>query len=83
LRKTFENYLFGNNAMNTQQIINHALQLNASQRFAIVNELLNSLDKPDSQLEDIWQTEAEQRLQAYRAGKLRGIPMEQIFTDDE
>ena len=69
--------------MNTQQIINHALQLNANQRFTIVNELLNSLDKPDSQLEEIWQTEAQQRLQAYRGGKLRGIPMEKVFTDDE
>jgi putative addiction module component (TIGR02574 family) len=69
--------------MNTQQIINHALQLTASQRFAIVDTLLKSLDKADSQLEDIWQTEADQRLQAYRAGKLRGIPMEEIFTDDE
>jgi putative addiction module component (TIGR02574 family) len=69
--------------MNTQQIINHALQLKPSQRFAIVDTLLKSLDKADSQLDEVWQTEAEQRLQAYRAGKLRGIPMEQIFTDDE
>ena len=69
--------------MNTQQIINHALQLSPSQRFAIVDTLLKSLDKADNQLEDIWQTEAEQRLQAYRAGKLRGIPMEKIFTDEE
>ena len=60
--------------MNTQQIINYALQLTSSQRFAIVDTLLKSLDKGDNQLEAIWQTEAEQRLQAYRAGKLRGIP---------
>ncbi len=37
----------------------------------------------DSALEKTWITEAENRLQAYRTGKLRGIPMEKIFADDE
>lgn len=69
--------------MNTEQILEHALQLNAKQKFSIVNALLNSLDEPDEVLEEIWNTEAENRLHAYRAGKLRGIPMEQIFTDSE
>ena len=69
--------------MNTEQILEQALQLNVNQKFSIVNALLNSLDEPDATLENIWNTEAEKRLQAYRSGKLRGIPMEQIFADDE
>lgn len=37
----------------------------------------------DSALEKAWNIEAENRLQAYRTGKLRGIPMKQIFADNE
>ena len=69
--------------MNTEQILEHALQLNANQKFSIVDALLNSLDEPDDTLEEIWNTEAEKRLHAYRTGNLRGIPMEQIFTDSQ
>lgn len=69
--------------MNTEQILEQALQLNANQKFSIVNALLNSLDEPDAVLEEIWNAEAEKRLHAYRAGKLRGVPMDQIFTDSE
>lgn len=69
--------------MNTEQILTQALQLNANEKFSIVNTLLKSLDEPDSTLDELWNTEAQSRLQAYRAGKLRGIPMEEIFTDDE
>lgn len=69
--------------MNTEQILEQALQLNANQKFSIVNALLNSLDEPDATLEEIWNSEAEKRLQAYRSGKLRGIPMEQVFSDSQ
>lgn len=69
--------------MNPEQIIEHALQLNANEKFSIVDALLNSLDKPDDVLEEVWNMEAEKRLHAYRSGKLQGIPMEQIFTENQ
>ena len=69
--------------MNTEQILEHALRLNAKQKFSIVDALLKSLDEPDDALEEIWNTEAGKRLHAYRSGKLRGIPMEQIFADNQ
>lgn len=39
--------------INTEQILEQALQLNANQKFSIVNALLNSLDEPDTTLEEI------------------------------
>ena len=41
--------------------------------------LIKSLDEPDKRLDDIWAEESEKRLNAYREGKLEGVPMEAIF----
>ena len=45
-----------------------------------VEGLLKSLDVPDAAMDEIWADEAERRLAAYREGKLKGIPMEEIFN---
>jgi len=67
--------------MKSQEILKEALSLKPQDRFIIVEGLLNSLDHPDKELDEIWGTEALERLQAYRAGKLKGYPMSEIFTD--
>lgn len=67
--------------MNSQQLLNEALQLKASEKFSIIDALLNSLDKPDSEVNEAWSAEADKRLTAYREGRLKGVPMEEIFSD--
>ncbi len=69
--------------MNTQQILTEALQLKATEKISVIETLLNSLDQPDAKIEEVWNTEAENRLLAYREGRLKGVSMEQIFTDKE
>jgi putative addiction module component (TIGR02574 family) len=48
----------------------------------LVEGLIQSLDEPDKKLDEIWATEAEARLKAYRDGKLEGVPMEDIFKKE-
>jgi len=48
----------------------------------IVEGLLKSLDEPDRKIDEIWAEEAKKRLKAYRDGKLKGIPMEEVFKDE-
>ncbi len=67
--------------MNSQQLLTEALQLKASEKFSIIDALLNSLDKPDSEVNEVWNAEADKRLTAYREGRLKGVPMEEIFSD--
>jgi len=55
------------------------MALKAEERFLIVEGLLKSLDEPDRKIDEIWAEEAEKRLKAYRDGKLKGIPMEEVF----
>jgi putative addiction module component (TIGR02574 family) len=67
--------------MKSKEILNQALALKPEERFVIIEGLLKSLDEPDKNIDEIWAEEAEKRLEAYRAGKLEGIPMEDIFNE--
>lgn len=65
--------------MGTQEIAALALKLDPAERFELVDQLIHSLDRPDPEIDRIWLAEAERRLAAYRAGKIQGIPAEEIF----
>ncbi len=65
--------------MSKNDILRDAMHLNANDRFAIVDALLKSLDKPDKEIDEIWATEAVDRLKAYREGGLETTSMEEIF----
>ena len=65
--------------MSNNEILEQALKLRPEERFIVVEGLLNSLDIPDQKIDDIWAEEAGKRLEAYREGRLDGIPMEEIF----
>lgn len=68
--------------MGTQELVALALKLYPADRFDLVDQVLHGLDRPDSEIDRIWLEEAERRLAAYRAGKVRGIAAEEIFGDN-
>ncbi len=68
--------------MSNKDILELAMKLKPEDRFLIIEGLIKSLDEPDKKIDEIWAEEAEKRLKAYRAGKLEGIPMEEIFKAD-
>lgn len=65
--------------MSNNEILEQALKLRPEERYVVVEGLLNSLDIPDEKIDAIWAEEAEKRLEAYRAGKLNALPMEEVF----
>ncbi|MBT4668985.1 MAG: addiction module protein [Candidatus Ruthia sp.] len=65
--------------MKSAEILNEAISLKSAERFMLVEEILKSLDEPDVGLDKIWINEAQKRLNSYRSGKEKGIPMEDIF----
>ncbi len=69
--------------MSSKEILKKALKLKPHEKFAIIEGLLKSLDEPDKEIDEIWVVEAEKRLKAYREGKLKGIPMEEVFSEKE
>lgn len=65
--------------MSINEVLEQALELKANERSKLIDELLKSLDKPDEEIDEIWAEEADKRLEAYRKGELKTVPMEDIF----
>ena len=64
--------------MLTEEIKTRALELNVIDRIHLAEIILDSLDKTDEEIEKTWVAESENRYQAYKEGRVKGIPLEQI-----
>ena len=69
--------------MQISEIAQEALRLPATARFELVDLLMQSLDKPDPEIDRIWGEEAVRRLEAHRRSESAGIPMEAIFDKNQ
>jgi putative addiction module component (TIGR02574 family) len=65
--------------MSINELLEQALTLNVNERTKLIDELFKSIDKPDEEIDQIWVDEADKRLEAYRKGKIKAVPMENIF----
>lgn len=65
--------------MGRREIIELAMQLKPEERFAVAEELLRSVEDADPEIDRCWLEEAERRLAAHRAGKVKGVPAEDII----
>ena len=61
-------------------VIHQALQLKASERATIAEQLLRSLDMPDPAIDAAWAQEADARVEAHDQGKIESIPAEDVFA---
>jgi putative addiction module component (TIGR02574 family) len=64
--------------MSSKEIIRNALKLSPQEKLLIVDSILQSLGEPDKNLETIWAEESEKRLKAFREGKIKGIPYDEL-----
>jgi len=67
--------------MSPEELLKEALKLKPQDRFAVVDSILRSIDEPDAAIDALWAEEAERRLAAYRAGRLAGIPMDELLRE--
>ncbi len=65
--------------MSTSDVIEQALSLKASDRYLLLEMLHRSLDKPDPEIDRVWQEEALRRVKAYDEGRLETASMEEVF----
>jgi len=64
-------------------MLNQAISLESGKRFTLPMDLPRTGKSARNQtLDEIWLEEAEKRLQAYREGRIEGIPMEEIFAEE-
>ena len=63
----------------TNELISEAMSLPVEVRTLLVNKLLESLNPPDKEIDELWAKEAEKRVKDIRAGKVKTIPGEEVF----
>ena len=63
----------------TDNILKEALTLKPSQKADLIDKLLSSLDKPDTEIDKLWAKEAQDRIDAYDQGKIRAITLEKVL----
>ncbi len=68
--------------MQINEIIQEALLLPAAARFEIVDQLMQSLDKPDPEIDRIWGEEAVRRLASIDAGLGKTFSAEEVLGHD-
>jgi putative addiction module component (TIGR02574 family) len=62
-------------------LIDSVLQLKPVERMRLLNLIYSSLEQPDAAIDKTWYDEAERRLAAYKAGKVQGIPADQVLGE--
>lgn len=63
----------------TNDILKEAITLPPSERALLIDELLNSLDEKDNEIDRLWAKEAESRIDAYDNGKLKSVSIDTIL----
>ncbi|MBC8181677.1 addiction module protein [candidate division KSB1 bacterium] len=61
-----------------ENLLKDAKLLNPVERLQLIESLLESLDKPDHQIEQLWINEADARHEAYKRGELKSTDWEDI-----
>ena len=66
--------------MRAEDLLDEALQLPAGERAELLQGLVRSLEYPEAYVDAMWIAEADQRLKAYRAGKLKTVSAEEALS---
>lgn len=61
-------------------VIDQVLKLKASERAAIAERLLLSLDVPDPDIDAAWSREADARVEAHDRGEIGSIPAKEVLA---
>ena len=67
--------------MSTVEIMEQALNLKSADRYALLEMLHSSLDKPDPEIDKVWHDEILRRIKAYDEGRLETVSMEEAFRN--
>jgi putative addiction module component (TIGR02574 family) len=65
--------------MTNQDIQQEVLGLKALEKIHLVELILESLDRPDIEIQDNWINESEKRYDAYSAGKVKALSYEEVI----
>jgi putative addiction module component (TIGR02574 family) len=66
--------------MSLPDIIEAALHLKPQERYIIIENLVQSLNQPNDEIDQAWVEESQKRFKAYKEGVVKTLPYEQVFN---
>lgn len=66
--------------MKTEQLIAEIIDLPVDQRAEIVDRILQTLNRPDPDIETAWAKEAQRRLSEFERGEMTPVPGKEVFN---
>jgi putative addiction module component (TIGR02574 family) len=63
----------------TNNVFKDALTLRPSEKAQLIDKLLSSIDKPDKDIDELWASEAEDRIDAYDQRKIKTISLDKVL----
>jgi len=72
----------GSESMNAKikALSEQARQLTPEERIELIEDLQNSLDRTDPEIDRAWAEEARDRLDAYRRGEIEAVTFEEVLA---
>ena len=64
-----------------KKLIEKILELKPQEKIFLIEAMVESLDKSDKYIQDVWLKEANERLKAHRRGNTKGIPLEDVLGE--
>lgn len=67
--------------MKTDELMSIADSLPIDIKTKLIDKLLNSLNPTSKEIDELWKTEAERRVEEIKNGKVKPIPGEEVFKE--
>lgn len=64
----------------SKAILEELMKLDPIEKAQLVDQLICTLDKPDSELDKLWAKKAESRLEAYKQGKIKTVSLQKALS---
>lgn len=62
-----------------KQVLKKVLKMTPVERAEIVDQLLQSLDEPDKEIDKLWKKEVEDRIDAFESGKIQTVTVKEVL----
>ncbi|HHD75722.1 MAG TPA: addiction module protein [Campylobacterales bacterium] len=66
--------------MSLNEIITEALTLKPQERYLIIENLVQSLNQPNPEIDKLWIEESMKRVEAIKKGTLKTVSYEDVFS---
>lgn len=65
---------------NKNELLERALKLSPEDKAILIEQLRDSLEKPDKELDEIWQIESENRIDKFDKGLSKAFSVDEVLA---